>query len=97
MKFPHALFKRAGLNSTDVANLFGVSRVTGARWLSGVDRNGNAGVGVNKFLETKVAKVANAIMMAVDLHALPSDELAKLPPEKRARALNRIVSSLKPR
>lgn len=91
MKFPHALFRRAGLNSTDVAALCGVSRVTGARWLSGVDRNGNPGVGVNLFLQEKVRRVARGVRLALDRAMLPNHELAKLPPKKREARLKKIV------
>ena len=56
MHFPHKLFKTAGLNSTDVANLCDVSRITGYRWLQGVNRNGTEGVGVNLFLRDRVTK-----------------------------------------
>ena len=97
MKFPHQLFRKAGLNSTDVALLFGVSRVTGARWLSGVDRNGNPGVGVNLFLRKEVAKVAGAIQAAVEAKLLPSEDVSKLPPGKRQRALKRIITSTRTR
>lgn len=91
MKFPHALFKRAGLNSTDVANLFGVSRVTGFRWLAGVDRNGNPGVGVNSFLEEKVRRVEKSVRLACDRAVLPDPDLAKLSPKKRAAQLKKII------
>jgi hypothetical protein len=91
MKFPHALFRRAGLNSTDVAALCGVSRVTGSRWMSGVDRNGNTGVGVNLFLQTKVTVVAKALKLACDRGVLPDVELAKLPPTKREAKLKKII------
>lgn len=91
MKFPHALFKRAGLNSTDVANLFGVSRVTGFRWLSGVDRSGNSGAGVNVFLEEKVRRTAKAVEVAIHSGDLPFASLQKLPPAKRAAAIKRII------
>lgn len=93
MKFPHQLFKRAGLNSTDIALLFDVSRVTGARWLSGVDRNGNPGVGVNLFLQTQVKKVEAALRLAVDRGVLPSDELRALPPKKRLTKLRTILKN----
>lgn len=91
MKFPHALFKRAGLNSTDVAALSGVSRVTGYRWLSGVDRHGNPGVGVNPFLEEKVRRVEKSVRLACDRAVLPDPELAKLPPKKREAKLKKIL------
>lgn len=91
MKFPHALFKRAGLNSTDIAALCGVSRVTGSRWLSGVDRNGNPGVGVNVFLQDKVQRTARAVELSMNRGDLPDVVLAKLPPAKRIRALRKIL------
>lgn len=92
MKFPHELFRAAGLNSTDIANLFGVSRVTGARWLSGVDRNGQPGVGVNLFLQSKVKKVEAALSAAVEAGTLPDASFAKLSPKKR---LSHLRSTLK--
>jgi hypothetical protein len=91
MKFPHQLFKRAGLNSTDIANLFGVSRVTGARWLSGVDRAGNPGVGVNKFLEREVTRIHAALAKAVAAGRLPSEEVSSLPPKRRLAKLRSIL------
>jgi hypothetical protein len=96
MKFPHQLYKRAGLNSTDIANLFGVSRVTGARWLSGVDRNGNNGVGVNIFLQDKVERVTAAVRQALDGKELPLEaKVAK--PDQRAAKLRSILGVKKPR
>lgn len=96
MKFPHALFKRAGFNSTDVAAIFGVSRVTGARWLSGVDRNGNPGVGVNVFLQDRVERIAAAVEAAVAGKNLPDPTLAKLPPEQRVKKLKTLIRQFKP-
>ena len=85
MKFPHELFKSAGLNSSDIAALIGVSRVTGYRWLQG-------GAGVNVFLREKVAKLADKIEAAVAGQALPNPDVANLPPGKRAARLRTIVN-----
>lgn len=91
MLFPSDLFKNAGLNSTDVAELCGVSRVTGYRWLSGVNRHGTEGVGVNLFLQARVAAVAEAVRKAVAKKVLPNEEVAKLPPAKRVDTLRTIL------
>lgn len=92
MHFPHQLFKTAGLNSTDIANLCGVSRITGYRWLQGTSRNGTEGVGVNIFLRDRVTKIAAPVAAAVDAGALPDEALAKLPPEKRASRIKTILN-----
>lgn len=92
MHFPHSLFKSAGLNSTDVAYLFGVSRVTGYRWLQETGRNGAPGVGVNVFLQRSVVKVVPALTRAVESGALPDAALARLPPKKRATKIKSIIS-----
>lgn len=92
MHFPHQLFKSAGLNSTDVAKLCGVSRITGYRWLQGTSRNGSEGVGVNIFLQDRVAKVSGPVAAALDAGALPDETLSKLPPEKRAVRIKSILN-----
>lgn len=91
MQFPHLLFRQAGLNPTDVANLCNVSRITGYRWLLGVNRRGLPGVGVNIFLQDRVAKLVPALQQAVESGALPNAEIAKLPPAKRASKLKSII------
>lgn len=96
MHFPHELFKKAGLNSTDVANLFCVSRITGYRWLKGTDRNGAEGVGVNIFLRPAVTKIARRLEAAVTAGALPNEALAKLPPTKRAAKIKSIIVKHRP-
>lgn len=93
MHFPHTIFQSAGLNSTDVANLFGVSRITGYRWLLGTSRSGNAGVGVNIFLRDKVNKMAPLVKRAVDAGALPNPDVMQLPPTKRAAKLRSIINA----
>lgn len=92
MQFPHELFKTAGLNSTDIANLCGVSRITGYRWLQGTDRNGAPGVGVNIFLQDRVSKVAAPLTAAVNDGVLPDEELTKLPPQQRATKIKSIIN-----
>jgi hypothetical protein len=92
MQFPHETFKNAGMNPSDVGHLIGVSRVTGYRWLLGTNRNGTTGVGVNIFLQDKVAKVAAQVEAAVAAGALPDDNIKKLPPEKRAGKLRSILN-----
>lgn len=84
MDFPHLLFKDAGLNATDVANLIGVSRVTGHRWLNG-------GRGVNIFLQEKVKKVIPPLTKAVKSGALPNPDILKLPPAKRVTRIRSIL------
>lgn len=97
MHFPHELYKSAGLNSTDIANLFGVSRITGYRWLKGTDRNGAEGVGVNIFLRPSVTKVSRHLESAVAAGALPDQNLTKLPPTKRAAKLKSIINKHRPK
>lgn len=93
MQFPHQLFKTAGLNSTDVANLCGVSRITGYRWLQGINRkNGTEGVGVNLFLRDRVTDLAAPLKEAVADGALPDPVAAKLSPPKRAEYLRTIIN-----
>jgi hypothetical protein len=92
MQFPHQLFKSAGLNSTDIAHLVDVSRITGYRWLQGVDRKGAEGVGVNVFLRDRVAKLITHLEAAVQAGALPDAEVAKLTPKKRAAKLRAILN-----
>lgn len=91
MQFPHLLFKQAGLNPTDIANLVGVSRITGWRWLQGVNRRGLPGGSVNIFLKDRVAKLVPPIQLAVEAGALPDQTIACLPPEKRAVKLKSII------
>ena len=91
MQFPHTLFKAAGLNSTDVALLFGVSRVTGYRWLSGTDRHGGDGVGINIFLQERVAKMVPIIERAIESGTLPNHEMIKLPPSERFATLKSVL------
>lgn len=97
MQFPHALCKQAGLNTADVATLCDVSRVTGYRWLKGTDRAGHDGVGVNVFLRDRVTKLAGSLQAAVDAGVLPSEEIAKLPPKKRATKLRSIINQYRVR
>lgn len=93
MQFPHQLFKSAGLNSTDIAHLLDVSRITGYRWLQGVDRRtGTEGVGVNVFLRDRVTKLVTPIEAAVQAGALPDEGVAKLAPKKRAAKLRAIIN-----
>lgn len=92
MHFPHKLFKTAGLNSTDVANLCDVSRITGYRWLQGVNRNGTEGVGVNLFLRDRVTKLTAPLQSAIDAGALPDPVVAKLSPQKRAAKIRAIIN-----
>lgn len=92
MQFPHQLFKRAGLNPTDVANLCNVSRITGWRWLLGVNRRGLPGVSVNQFLRTRVARLVPPLERAVEAGALPDEEVTKLPPKRRAAEIKSILS-----
>lgn len=93
MLFPHELFTAAGLNPSDVANLFGVSRTTGFRWLSGVSRNGTPGVGVNIFLRDRVARVATQVESAVQAGDLPNAEIRQLPPAQRAPRIKAILNN----
>ena len=92
MQFPHLLFRRAGLTPTDIAHLCNVSRITGYRWLQGVNRRGMPGVGVNIFLQDRVARLVPPLELAIEAGALPDEEIAKLPPVKRARKLKSIIS-----
>ena len=90
MQFPHQLFKDAGLNPTDVANLCEVSRITGYRWLRGVNRQGRA-VGVNIFLRSRVRRLVGPLQAALDDGALPNEAIKKLPPKARATKLKAIL------
>lgn len=93
MHFPSQLFKSAGLNSTDVANLVNVSRITGYRWLQGVNRStGTDGVGVNVFLQDRVTRLVAPLTEAVALGVLPDPEVSKLTPKKRAARLRAIIN-----
>lgn len=91
MIFPHELFREAGLNTTDVAGLVGVSRVTAMRWLSGTNRRGGPGVGVNVHLEDKVALVADMVERAVHTGKLPDAALAALPPTVRLERIKALL------
>lgn len=84
MIFPHTLFRQAGLNTTDVAAICDVSRVTGARWLSGA--------GVNVLLQDRVAKIVSSVEAAVDAGALPDPDIAALPPAKRRTRIKALLS-----
>lgn len=92
MNFPHELFLKAGLNSTDVANVFDVSRITGYRWLRGVSRSGSPGVGVNIFLRDRVARVAAQVESAIEAGDLPDAELKQRPPHERAERIKSILA-----
>lgn len=94
MQFPRALFKQAGLNPIDIASLFGVSRVTGWRWLTGVDRHGrptDEGGGVHLFLRDRVTKVAAQVQGAVNAGVLPDPSIQAMEPEARATKIKRIL------
>lgn len=91
MLFPHLLFRQAGLNPTDVAGLCRVSRISGYRWLLGVDRRGQPGVGVNIFLQDRVERVAVPLALAVKAGVLPDPSIAKLTPAKRLVKLRGIL------
>lgn len=95
MQFPHQLFKAAGLNTTDVASLCGVSRITGFRWLKGTDRQGNPGVGVNIFLQDRVNKLTAQVQAALDAGALPNDEIIALPPDKRTKKIRSVINQFR--
>lgn len=95
MQFPHQLFKNAGLNSTDVAYLCGVSRITGFRWLKGADRHGNDGVGVNIFLQDRVAKLTAQVQAAVDAGALPDTEITTMPPNTRVKKIRSVINQFR--
>lgn len=84
MQFPHQLFLDAGLVSTDVAALVGVSRITGYRWLKGS--------GVNIFLRRRVEKVSQRVQAALDAGRLPDRELSKKAPGDRAKELKSILN-----
>lgn len=90
MQFPHKLFKHAGLRSTDVAALIGVSRITGYRWFKG--REDGAGAGVNIFLRDRVVDLSKRVHQAVTEGRLPSPELYRLPPTDRVAALTDLLN-----
>lgn len=91
MIFPHTLFRQAGLNTTDIAAIFGVSRVTAARWLSGVNRSGAPGAGVNVLLEDRVTRGVQLVQAAVNSGALPDSAISALPPAKRRPRIRSIL------
>lgn len=91
MLFPHLLFRQAGLNPADVANLCKVSRITGWRWLKGSSRQGTPGAGVNLFLRDRVARVAANVTAAVEAGALPDEQLDLLAPPARAAKIKSIL------
>ena len=86
--FPSALYKRAGLAPADIANLVGVSRVTGYRWLRGQQ------VGVNRFLQARVGALSSAVEAAVEAGDLPDVEAMSL--HRPAERHTRYVKLLKP-
>lgn len=92
MKFPSDLYLQAGLNSTDLANIFGVSRITGYRWLRGVSRSGKSGVGVNIFLQDLVKKTTAQVQSAVDAGDLPHGGINALPPARREPLIRAILN-----
>ncbi|OWT53389.1 hypothetical protein [Candidimonas nitroreducens] len=79
MQFPHTLHKRAGLNATDIAALYDVTRTTGFRWLRGG--------GVNRFLVDRVTKTTTAVQAAVDAGILPDGDVTGMPPARRIVAI----------
>lgn len=89
MKFPHTLFRQAGLTPSDVAGLCGVSRVTGWRWMRGGDDGSE--VGVNIFLQERVARAAACVRKAMEAGVLPDMELIALPAAKRIDKLEDIL------
>lgn len=88
MLFPHELFQRAGLNSTDASNLLEVSRVTGWRWMCTPE-----GAGVNVLIHKRVQRVADAVAEAVKAGVLPNPEITRLAPAARAEALRKVLSA----
>ena len=89
MQFPYALFRQAGLTPSDVAALCDVSRVTGWRWMRGDDDG--AEVGVNIFLQERVARATACVRKAVEAGVLPDMELIALPTAKRVDKLKDIL------
>lgn len=84
MQFPHQLFQKAGFKSADVGALYGVSRVTGHRWLKGAC--------VNIFLQDRVTKLIAPVTAAVAAGALPDPAIAQLPPKKRVAKIKSILN-----
>lgn len=96
MKFPHKLFAQAGLNSTDVSDLVGVSRITGYRWMLGVDRNGVKGVGVHALLRDRLAPIIASVQAAVDAGVLPDEHIKSLPPAVRLIEYQSVIDKFSP-
>lgn len=91
MHFPYQLFENAGLSASDVARLFGVSRVTGYRWLQATDRKGNRGVGVNIFLQPRVSRGIEELRRALAAGDFPDEGLRRLTPVKRNLRIKSIL------
>lgn len=85
MQFPHELFKAAGLGSTDIAALVGVTRITGYRWLQG------GGVQVQA-LRDRVQHVSSLVQAAIDEGKLPDENLARLPAEARIKQVTQMLN-----
>lgn len=71
MQFPAAKFKAAGLNTTDVAVLFKVTRTTASNWLRGRK--------VHVMLRETVQHMENLLDIAVDSGALPWSPASRVP------------------
>lgn len=95
MKFPSDLYLQAGLNSTDLANIYGVSRITGYRWLRGTSRSNTPGVGVNIFLQDLVEETTAQVQAAIDAGDLPNYAIAILPPARREPLYKAILNKYK--
>lgn len=63
MKFDTEVFKKAGLNKSDIARIFGVSRTTVHNWYSNKT--------VHVLIEDRVTQVTNAVRKAVHENKLP--------------------------
>ena len=67
MQFPHEVFKAAGLGPTDVAGLFGVSRVTAHKWLRGAN--------VHSMARVAIAARQQDVRKAVERNCLPLSDV----------------------
>jgi len=93
MQFPSDIYRAAGITASDIAALAGVSRITGYRWLQGKNRSTGAdGVGVNVFLQDRVAKLTASVTNAVAAKALPNPTVMQLTPAQRAKKLRSILN-----
>lgn len=84
MQFPADTYKQAGMNATDVAVLFKVTRITSYKWLKGQ--------GVHPLLQEKVARLTLTVAALRAAGTLPHRPPGRVSAGQRASETARLVT-----